>query len=134
MQLTKQEFERFWQKVDIPDFRFDLGIKEGCWPWTAARSSAGYGSFKLRGSAVCASRLSLIIATGSNPEDRQALHTCDNPECVRPSHLKWGTVRENARDMMDKGRGRGQFIKTVRTFTADLDAHDPTLLDRGVFA
>jgi len=32
------------------------------------------------------------------------LHACDNPPCVNPKHLKEGTAKKNALDMMVKGR------------------------------
>jgi hypothetical protein len=35
-------------------------------------------------------------------------HRCDQPLCFRFDHLLVGTVADNARDMMDRGRGRGQ--------------------------
>lgn len=87
----------FWAKVD----------KSGeCWTWTAA-TVAGYGMFQARG-MVRAHRYSWTIAEGPIPEGLLVLHRCDNPLCVRPSHLYLGTQRENVADMDARGRrGRG---------------------------
>ncbi len=32
------------------------------------------------------------------------MHTCDNPRCCNPAHLKAGTNKENTQDMIAKGR------------------------------
>jgi len=40
-----------------------------------------------------------------------ALHTCDNPSCVRGSHLYWGDRADNTRDKVVRGRTtRGRSI------------------------
>lgn len=31
-------------------------------------------------------------------------HTCDNPPCINPKHLFAGTAKDNAQDMLKKGR------------------------------
>lgn len=88
--------QRFWSKVD----------KTGdCWLWLAYRDKKGYGLF--RGHKVkeeTAHRVAYRLAYGSFDEQLQVLHKCDNPPCVRPSHLFLGTIQDNMRDMDSKGR------------------------------
>jgi hypothetical protein len=38
------------------------------------------------------------------PNDRVVMHSCDNPPCVNPAHLRVGTQLENMRDAKSKGR------------------------------
>lgn len=35
---------------------------------------------------------------------RYGLHSCDNPRCWNPHHLRWGTPSENMQDAYDRGR------------------------------
>lgn len=52
-----------------------------------------------------AHRISYIIAYDSIPQDMLVCHSCDNPLCVRPTHLFLGTNADNVRDKELKGRG-----------------------------
>ncbi len=94
-----QEVDRFWTKV---------AKGEGCWEWTAARSS-GYGVItrrdQNRGHSIYAHRLSWELHYGPIPTGLWVLHHCDNRGCVRPDHLWLGTVQDNLADMRAKGRG-----------------------------
>ena len=91
--------ERFWEKVHKGD---------GCWEWTAYRSADGYGMIgRERGDGVeRAHRLSWELHFGPIPSGTAVLHRCDNPPCVRPSHLFLGTQTENVADSVAKGRHR----------------------------
>jgi hypothetical protein len=83
----------------------------GCLEWTGARSVHGYGRINRggRGAGVeLAPRAAWIIANGPIPDGLSVLHRCDNPPCCDVSHLFLGTAEDNCRDMMAKGRGRGQ--------------------------
>ena len=48
------------------------------------------------------SRYVFFLNNGYLPE--VVMHTCDNPSCINPQHLIAGTVKENALDMVRKGR------------------------------
>lgn len=105
MKPRKTLAERFWPKVNksgnVPPHRRRLGR---CWLWTAATLSNGYGVLGLPGRRTAyAHRVSWLLATGSWPNPC-ALHKCDNPRCVRPSHLFEGTIADNNADGRRKGR------------------------------
>lgn len=99
--ITEKEIERFWGKVDI-------GSESQCWPWIAkARHWKGYGVMRISsmGRNIVASRISCILAHGLPPEGlHNALHSCDNPPCCNPNHLRWGTQKQNAQDAIERGR------------------------------
>lgn len=51
-----------------------------------------------------AHRLSWEWVNGPVPKGLKILHRCDNPSCVRPSHLYAGTSQRNSNDMMERNR------------------------------
>lgn len=82
-----------------------------CLLWTTSLDRDGYGSTKVkcsdgRKSRMHASRLAYILVHGHIPEGALIRHTCDNPLCVRPSHLLPGTPLDNARDRVARNRTR----------------------------
>lgn len=81
----------------------------GCWLWMAARKKGklNYGYVSIGGHKVKqAHRMAWELEYGPIPEGKCVLHSCDNPPCVRPSHLFLGDELANARDRDRKGRGR----------------------------
>jgi hypothetical protein len=98
--------ERFWPKVNKrgPD---------DCWEWQASRTPRGYGQIGLGGNAkpIPAHRASYMLAHGRIPDGMHVLHSCDNPACVNPAHLRLGTHAENMRDKVERGRvPKSEFI------------------------
>ena len=72
-----------------------------CWEWTGDKRN-GYGIIRYPGGAVLAHRYMHWLKRKENPP--VVMHTCDNPGCVNPKHLRGGTQSENMREMVWKGR------------------------------
>lgn len=90
--MTDSIIDRFWSKV----------AKAGpndCWEWQGAKSKC-YGMFR----GTRAHRFAFTLAYGPIPSGTVVCHSCDNPPCCNPSHLFGGTIADNVRDMMAKGR------------------------------
>jgi hypothetical protein len=82
---------------------------DDCWEWMGARNSLDYGvvswiwpSGKFQRQAL-AHRVALGLVLGREPV-QMVLHSCDNPPCVNPAHLREGTAKENAQDAVSRNR------------------------------
>ncbi|MGW4602712.1 HNH endonuclease signature motif containing protein [Streptomyces sp. NPDC004532] len=89
--------ERFAALVDthgpIPLVR---GVTGRCHIWRGKPNAKGYGSFHLDGRKVKAHRYAVQLADGAPvPADLDVDHRCRNRACVRRSHLRVVTHREN---------------------------------------
>jgi hypothetical protein len=94
------ELQRFWNAVDR---RAD----NECWEWTRARDENGYGRISIggrQGGMVLAHRHSYELANGPIPDGLDVLHSCDNPPCVNPGHLRAGTAKDNMEDVSIRER------------------------------
>lgn len=83
----------------------EIRAEGDCWVWTGSRNGAGYGTVTIDGRSDFAHRLAWTLTYGRIPPGKRVLHRCDNPPCVRPSHLFLGTQSENLIDAVTKGRG-----------------------------
>lgn len=80
------------------------GGPEACWPFARYTGTQQYGRMKYRGSQWLAHRVAYTLEHGEIPEGLDILHSCDNPPCCNPAHLRPGTDSENIREALDKGR------------------------------
>jgi hypothetical protein len=89
-----------------------------CWLWTGGVDKDGYGAFSYAGKTRRAPVVALEL-DGRPPQPGQyACHSCDNPPCVRPSHLYPGTPTQNmadavARDRVQRGERQHMAKLTV---------------------
>lgn len=102
--------ERLWARVRKT---------ETCWIWEGSRNTQGYGNINRgrRGEGnVSTHRAAWELTYGPVPEGHYLLHSCDNPPCCNPSHLRLGTNAENIDDWRTRGKGRvtpRQHIKST---------------------
>lgn len=111
-------YENFWANTLEP-------YDSDCWEWqgpfvddgtfvddryglVSIRALGGYGARSRVGlsgsSGALAHRVAWELARGPLAEGAWVLHHCDNPPCVRPSHLFLGDALANAQDRDRKGR------------------------------
>jgi hypothetical protein len=103
--LTPKHVASFWMKIKK--------IPNGCWEWQASLTHSGYGRFNIRSKTYRAHIVSYLLLKGEISKNKCVCHTCDNPRCVNPNHLWLGTMKDNVKDMILKGRQKRRGGKGI---------------------
>ncbi len=89
--------------------------RNACWVWTGCATDRGYGRVWANGKTLRAHRVAYKYEHSTCP--KLVRHSCDNPICVRPSHLLEGTPKQNMADKYRRGRAvhhRGEAAGTAK--------------------
>lgn len=92
---VEQATAALWSKVDK---------NPTCWLWTGAKDRYGYGLMTWRGKVRLVHRVVWELGFGEIGHGFSIMHTCDQPGCVNPNHMKLGTHQQNMLDCAAKRR------------------------------
>lgn len=84
--------------------KYKVNPETDCWQWSGHRDPNGYGRISYNRDSHYAHRLSYMHHVEMIVPGQMILHSCDNPCCINPAHLRKGTHAENMQDMVDRGR------------------------------
>jgi hypothetical protein len=105
--LTPKDVARFWAKVQ------DEG---DCWIWQAAIVRK-YGMFRItidgKRRMVKAHRVAYELLEGPIPGNLPLDHTCHNESCVKPTHMRPVTVKQNAEHRLGANTNSTSGIRGV---------------------
>lgn len=117
--------QQSWLKVDeLSTYILQHAEWKGdCLVWIGARNDAGYGITVIDGKNTRVHRAVLRIENGEWPD--KALHTCDNPPCLLYRHLYSGSLSDNSKDAVSRGR----LVPPIRR---GMDNHNTVTTDEEV--
>lgn len=77
---------------------------DACLIWPYGLDGRGYPFLKVNRRRVIGTRHICTLTHGAPPSPtHQAAHSCGNPSCVNPRHLRWATPKENVADKLLHG-------------------------------
>jgi hypothetical protein len=116
--LTKEEKRAIQDRIRIDKFwnQVDRLHPHDCWNWTGhCNPVTGYGYFSNR-KYMSSHRMAYELTYGKIPEGMCILHSCDNPKCCNPAHLRVGTQQDNVDDREERNykrrNGSNAFYKS----------------------
>lgn len=116
--ITAAARRRFWKRIVV--------TTTGCWFWTGAVASDGYGRITWtldgRSRSLSTHRFALHLAHGPElPPGLVAAHGCDHPLCVRVAagHVHLSSQSANLRHAVNVGRHEGTIPVVGSTHRRD---------------
>lgn len=91
--------ERFMSRLDTS------GGPDSCWEYQGTIDHTGYGRISVENRYLSTHRYAAQLWIG-DPTGYVVRHTCDNRPCCNPAHLLLGTMLDNVRDRVERGRSR----------------------------
>ncbi len=108
-QRRQRKIDHFWERVD------QTGGPDACWPWTGYIHPNGYGWVTWQSRREGTHRVAWALAAddeiprGKAKDALYVIHSCDNPPCCNPKHLRRGTQADNMHDRDSRGRHVGKL-------------------------
>lgn len=90
---------KFWSQVRV-------GTPDECWPFLGSTNGIGYGRLRWFDGLDMAHRVAYRLMVGPLDAHTLVRHTCDNPPCCNPDHLKPGDAKKNMEDARRRNRLR----------------------------
>lgn len=105
--LTAPRHLDLWGRVEYHGWVVTPGpLDTDCWIFEqGSKRRRGYGCVTKSNKTYLAHRVSFEHHFGQIPHGLLVRHRCDTPMCINPDHLLTGTVKDNTRDMLERGRG-----------------------------
>lgn len=101
----------------------------GCYLFSGHIHKTGYGQQSIKGKVYLAHRVAYALANNIPiallPPTDFVLHSCDNPKCCNPAHLRTGTTQDNSADMVSRNRAakpKGQLHPNHKLTDAEVRA------------
>lgn len=90
-------------------YRLSTVKEDGCIEYLGSKDQYGYGRFKIGGKNLGAHKVSYVLHKGDYDQaELELAHSCDNPACINPRHLRPVTHSDNIQESLDKGRHSSQ--------------------------
>lgn len=133
------------QHPHLFDQKIQMDPNGGCWLWSGAQDTSGYGLALQYGKPKTTHRLMWERTNGPIPKGLCVCHKCDVRACVNPDHLFLGTVADNNADKDGKGRANHplgekcanaklnpDLVREIRARVAAGEEHRPLGKEYGV--